>query len=313
MNLPRQFSSIGSAELPPGPVHLAIGMFDGVHLGHRAVISPAVAAARQDAGTAVVLTFCPHPSAIFRPERATRLIQDSRTKARVLGRLGVQAVITERFTDEFARIEAEAFLAWLKERLPGLVAVYVGDNFRFGHKRRGNLDLLRQSGNALGIAVTGAARVAVQGEPVSSTRIRAHLEAGEIEAANALLGYSYFAAGTVTPGKRLGRTLGFPTLNVPWAPDLRPRYGVYAVRLGGAEGEVALPGVANYGVRPTVETTVEPKLEIHVLGDCPFDAGAELTVEWRHFLRAEMKFGNVEELRTQIARDCEAAAAALRA
>jgi riboflavin kinase/FMN adenylyltransferase len=122
-----------------------------------------------------------------------------------------------------------------------------------------------------------------------------------------LLGYHYFAEGRVTSGKRLGRTLGFPTLNIPWAPELHPRHGVYAVRVSGPKAPASLRGVANYGLRPTVEQTTEPRLEVHVLDECPFGEGDVLTVEWLRFLRGEKKFANVDELRAQIARDRDVA------
>jgi riboflavin kinase/FMN adenylyltransferase len=199
----------------------------------------------------------------------------------------------------------------LQRLLPDLAGVYVGENFRFGRQRKGNAALLRESGAALGIVVRVAAPVAVGNEGVSSTRIRGHLVAGEIEQANALLGYAYFTEGVVAPGKQLGRTIGVPTLNVAWSPDLRPRFGVYAVRVRGDKSAVALPGVANYGVRPTVENVAEPKLEVHVLGECPYDAGDRISVDWLHFIRAEQKFANLDELRAQIARDIAAARARL--
>jgi riboflavin kinase / FMN adenylyltransferase len=291
-----------------GPLHLAIGMFDGVHRGHRAVIEPAVNAARASGGRAAVLTFWPHPSALFRTKDPTRLIQDRPAKARVLESLGVDAVITQPFTPEFAAVPAEEFLGWLRQHLPALAAVYVGENFRFGRGRKGDPAVLAAAGAKLGVRVVVVPRVQIEGEPISSTRIRGLLEAGEIEAANALLGYPYFAAGNVTPGKRLGRTIGFPTLNLAWSPALRPRLGVYAVRVSGAKSPGPLPAVANYGLRPTVEQAIEPRLEVHVLGACPFGEGDAITVEWQKFLRPEKKFASVEELRAQIARDRDAAA-----
>lgn len=309
MTLPAQIDGLERADLPLQPLHLAIGMFDGVHLGHRAVVEAAVHSARASGGISAVLTFWPHPSTLFRPEHPTRLMQSSATKARRLLALGVDAVITQAFTPELAALPAEDFLRWLQRRLPRLVAVYVGENFRFGQGRRGDVALLVAQGGALGVHVFSAPRVSLDGEPISSTRIRELLETGEIEAANARLGSPYTAEGVVTPGKRLGRTIGFPTLNVPWAPELRPRLGVYAVRLTGPRSPVPLPGVANYGVRPTVENTSEPRIEVHVLGTCPFGEGDTVTVEWLRFLRPERKFAGIEELRTQIAQDRAAAAA----
>jgi riboflavin kinase / FMN adenylyltransferase len=310
MNPPAQFASLeAAAVLPPRPLHLAIGMFDGVHLGHRAVIEAAVQSARRSGGVAAVLTFWPHPSALFRPDNPTRLIMDTPTKVRVLSGLGVDAVITQPFTPDYARIEAEAFLPDLKRRLPHLVAVYVGENWRFGRGRRGDIALLNAEARQHGLTVFSAPRVNLDGEPVNSTRIRSLLEAGEIAAANAVLGYTYFAEGRVVPGKRLGRTIGFPTLNVAWLPELRPRLGVYAVRVSGAKSSAPLPGVANYGLRPTVEQATEPRLEVHVLGDCPFGEGDAITVEWLRFLRPEMKFSGVSELQGQIVQDRAAAVA----
>ena len=265
--------------------------------------------ARRSGGTAAVLTFAPHPSTLFRPDQPTRLIMDSGMKARMLHRLGVEVMITQPFTPEFAQVAAEDFLPWLKQRAPQLAAVYVGENFRFGRGRRGDIALLVAGGRKHGLTIFSAPRVNFDGEPISSTRIRGLLETGDVASANALLGYTYFAEGPVVHGKHLGRTIGFPTLNLGWAPDLRPRYGVYVVRVAGAKSVEALPGVANYGLRPTVEQSVEPRLEVHMLGACPFVAGDHVTVKWLRFLRPEMKFAGVEELRAQIAVDRAAAAA----
>jgi riboflavin kinase/FMN adenylyltransferase len=304
------FSSLEqAAALPPQPLHVAIGMFDGVHLGHRAVIEAAVQSAHSSGGLAVVLTFFPHPSALFRPENPTRLIMPPAAKTRVLFQLGVDAIIEQPFTMEFARIAAEEFLPQLRRTLPSLARIYVGENWRFGRGRRGDVPLLVAEGRRLGLAVFSAPRVNLDGEPISSTRIRALLECGEISAANALFGYTYFSAGVVAPGKRLGRGLGFPTLNLAWSPGQRPRLGVYTVRVSGVKSSTPLPGVANYGLRPTLEVASEPRLESHLLGACPFDAGDEITVEWLRFLRPEMKFAGVEALRAQIAQDRAAAAA----
>jgi riboflavin kinase / FMN adenylyltransferase len=304
MTFPAQFSSLEEARaLPPRSLHLAIGMFDGVHLGHRAVVEAAVQSARAGGGLGGVLTFWPHPSALFRPENPTKLIQDAPTKARMLLALGVDVVITQAFTAELAAVKAGEFLPWLKQRLPRLATVYVGENFRFGHERRGDVALLVGTGRQHGVRVFSAPRVNLDGEPISSTRIRAQLESGDVDAANALLGYPYFAAGVVIGGKKLGRTIGFPTLNVRWSPELRPRLGVYAVRVSGAKSAAAVSAVANYGLRPTVENASEPQLEAHVLGVCPFTEGDTVKIEWLHFLRPEAKFAGVEELRAQITRD----------
>jgi riboflavin kinase/FMN adenylyltransferase len=300
MDLPAQFDGVAQAKLPPRPLHLAIGMFDGVHRGHRFVIAAAVKAARESDGISAVLTFTPHPSALFRPENPTRLMLPDAVKAQLVLQLGIDVVITQRFTPEIAAIEAEDFVRWLTGHLPSLKAIY-------GKGRRGDVAQLQEIAAPAGISVFSAPRESCAREPISSTRIRAQLAAGDIEEANALLGYAYFSAGPVIPGKRLGRTIGFPTLNVPWAPELRPRLGVYAVRVSGPKAPAPLPAVANYGLRPTVEQSTEPRLEVHVLDACPFGEGDAVRVEWLHFLRPEMKFAGIDELRAQIARDREEA------
>ncbi|MEX2044908.1 MAG: riboflavin biosynthesis protein RibF [Opitutus sp.] len=313
MSAIRHFTGIaGAAALGGRPLHLAVGMFDGVHLGHRAVIEAAVRSARGGGAAAGVLTFRPHPSALLQPGNPTRLMQDSATQARVLGRLGMDVVITQPFTREFAMLEAGQFLPWLRSHLHRLEAIHVGENFRFGRGRQGDVPLLKEAGRALGLRVFSAPRVNLDGEPVSSTRVRERLQAGDIGAVNALLGYIYFSAGRVAGGRRLGRELGFPTLNLDWSPGLPPRFGVYAVRVAGGNTAGSLPAVANYGVRPTVDESKDPRLEVHVLGDCPWGEGDEVTVEWLAFLRPEMKFAGVAELREQIARDRDVAAAFLR-
>jgi len=303
-----RFSSLEEASrLPPRPLHLAIGMFDGVHLGHRAVIDAAIQSARRCDGLAAVLTFWPHPSALFRPDNPTKLIMNAELKAELLESAGVDAVIVEQFKPEFSRIEPELFLPHLRRSLSRLVTIYVGENWRFGRGRRGDISLLIVEARKLGLSVVSAPRINLDGEPISSTRIRSCLEAGEIEKANALLGYTYFAEGVVTSGKGLGRKLQFPTLNLSWKPELCPRFGVYIVRVSGRDAKaqhVGFPAVANFGLRPTVENSTEPRLEAHLLGEsCPFHAGDSIRVEWLAFLRPEEKFPDLVALTAQIGRD----------
>lgn len=309
MNSWAKLAGLAQAVLPDRPLHLAIGIFDGVHLGHGAVIDAAVQSARRSGGIAAVLTFSPHPSFLLRPDNPTPLIMELETKIGLLRALGVETVLVEPFTAEYAKIEAEEFLPHLLRHSPPLAAVYVGENWRFGRGRRGDVAMLIAEGRKLGIGVISAPRVSFDGEPISSTRIRGLLVAGEIERANALLGRTYVARGLVVPGKRLGRTIEFPTLNLAWSPSLRPRFGVYRVRVTGAGAEGAFQGVANYGLRPTVETVSEPRLETHLLGACPFKEGSAITVEWLKFLRPEMKFSGLDALRAQIGLDVAAARA----
>jgi len=311
VNALRQFDSLERVTLPAGPVHLAIGMFDGVHLGHQSVIEAAVHSARRSRGQAGVLTFWPHPSAVLRPDKPTPLILSRDAKRELLGRLGLDFLVEHPFSAEFAATTARDFVAQLKRAFPGLEAVYVGENFRFGRGREGDTATLIAAAREAGFAVYSAPRLNHNGAPISSSRIRELIAGGEVEQANALLGYSYFAEGTVEQGKRLGRTLGFPTLNLTWRPGLAPRYGVYLVTVSGPDGRMQ-PGVANYGLRPTVESgATVPRLEVHVLTPTTLTYGDRVTVRWLRFLRPERKFSGVDELRQQIETDRQAALAAL--
>lgn len=288
-----------------GQLHLAIGVFDGVHLGHKAVIEPAIASARRTGGFSSVLTFDPHPSRLFRPEDFTRLIMPIETKTAMLHRIGVDCVIQKHFDRAFAAIPAEGFLAHLKQAIPALESIYVGENFRFGQKRAGDVAQLIETGKALDVGVFSAQRIKHNGEPISSTRIRREICAGAIESVNDLLGYNYFSTGKIVGGARLGRTIGFPTLNLPWNPECQPRYGVYRVRFR-AEGHHSWQlGIANYGVKPTVaEADQAPALEIHALDGTAYNQGDLIEAEWLQFIRPEQKFSSIDALKAQIAKDC---------
>ncbi len=290
-------------------LHLAIGMFDGVHLGHKAVIESAVSSAqRSKNAVSGVLTFDPHPSRLFRPEAPTLLIMPTALKLTLLDELGVDVVVCKPFDREFASISAEDFLADLQKALPTLKSIYVGENFRFGKMRAGSVTTLIESGNQLGISVFSAERIKHNGVPISSTRIRKELESGKIEKVNDLLGYSYRSIETIVGGKKLGRKIGFPTLNIPWSPECRPMYGVYYVRFRSLKEILWVSGVANYGIRPTLEQSApEPLLEIHALTGTTLNQGDSIEVEWLHFIRPEQKFKSVELLKEQIAKDCERA------
>jgi riboflavin kinase/FMN adenylyltransferase len=303
----QSFNLVDALAIKDKALFVAIGMFDGLHLGHRAVIKAALEAATRAGGAVIVLTFRPHPSRLFRAETPTLLMQTDSVQAALLADLGVDAVVVHPFASEFAKINAEDFLPWLKAKWPKLAGVFVGETWRFGAKRRGDIHLLTASAKHLNLEVLGIPSVIQDGLPVNSTRIRALISAGEIAAANVLLGYAYFSVGKVELGKQLGRTLGFPTLNTFYAPELKPRYGVYAVRISGKG--LSLQGVANYGLRPTVEQVTDPKLESHSLekGPCPFDYGDEITVQWVDFIRPEMKFSSLDELKLQITKDVDSA------
>ncbi len=305
------YASLAAVPELKGPVHLAVGMFDGVHRGHCEVIGGAVQAARQRGGVAGVLTFAPHPSRVLRPEHPVLQILDAGRKARRIARLGADFLVEEPFTRAFAAEGSEGFLEKLLRAIPQMEAIHVGRNFRFGRNRTGDVAWLVARGRELGLHVFSANAIEADGERISSTRIRRLLTAGKMETANALLGYNYLSDGVVEPGRALGRELGFPTLNLAWEQELRPAFGVYAVRARCVGAKKWLPGVANYGVRPTVEIAEEipPKLETHLLVPpeevraAGLDSGSALEVEWLRFLRPERKFAGVAELREQIAAD----------
>ena len=304
MNPLLQFDGLSRVVLPVRPLHLAIGMFDGVHLGHKSVIESAIHSARRSGGLSGVLTFWPHPSALFRPENPTPLLMPPAMKRAVLARLEIDFIIEQNFSREFAATGAAEFVALLKRSLPQLTAVYVGENWRFGRGRAGDIKVLVEEARQHGLEIFSAPRLNHNGAPISSSRIRELLAAGAIAEANALLGYSYFAQGVVQQGRRLGRTLGFPTLNLAWEPESKPAYGVYAVEVASETGK-PLPGVANYGLRPTVEQATKPLLEVHLLQPTTLTYGDKLRVNWLQFLRPESKFSGVEELRAQIGHDRE--------
>jgi len=288
-----------------GPLHLAIGMFDGVHLGHQAVIDAARQSACRTWGVSGVLTFNPHPSRIFRPDNPTHLLMPVCMKTSFLHYQGIQLVINQPFDQAFAALEAEAFPLMLKEKLPKLASLYVGENFRFGKQRKGNVaDLIRLSAS-IGVNVFSVERIKQNGEPISSTRIRNDLVAGRIEAVNNLLGYTYRSEGKVTHGRQLGRTIGFPTLNMIWEPELKPCFGVYAVRVKTPQEHNWRPGVANYGMRPTIkkEGPVQPLLEVHLFDETDLGNGDELYVEWFYFIRPEKAFEDISALKLQIEKD----------
>lgn len=288
------------------PLHMAIGMFDGVHLGHRAVIGSAIGAAKSRGGQSAVMTFTPHPSQILRPSAPTLLIQTEALKEERVAALGVDILIWQTFTNELAGIPANDYVHRLKARFPKLASIHVGENFRYGHNRAGDISSLLASAMKENVHVISIERVRYDGDPISSTRVRNLLGDGHMEEANELLGYNYFCEGKVIHGNQLGRTIGFPTLNIEWQPQAHPLHGVYAVRVSraGSKGEAWLPGVANFGLRPTIDKkTIIPLIETNIFGDCPFTYDDTLRVEWLHFLRPEKKFDGMASLKAQIAED----------
>jgi riboflavin kinase/FMN adenylyltransferase len=282
---------------------VVIGNFDGVHLGHQAVLRQARALADARDLRCVVLTFDPHPSAVLgrgAPPRLTML--DARVA--LLLEHGATEVAVEPFTIELSTWSPERFVADLLAKRLGMRAVVVGRNFRFGNKRAGDFGTLRALGTADGFEAV-AAEVAGDGEgPFSSTRVRDAVAGGDVERAAAVLGRSHALSGVVEHGDARGRTLGFPTANLGGVGEMLPAHGVYAVRVATPDG--THDGVMNIGVRPTVGG-MALRIEAHLL-DFEGDLyGQKLRVELVSRIRGEQKFAGLEELRAQIAKDAEAA------
>lgn len=308
MNLPSVVGSLAElGERESKPICLAIGMFDGVHRGHRTVLELAVDEARSANGLAVALTFPEHPAKFLRPGKEPPLLMNAEAKAKLLLDCGADCVVLRTFDESFADVPSEDFLAYLKENLSSLHCVCVGENFHFGKDRIGDADYLRKNGDRYGLKVCIADGILDGDEPISSSRIREALSSGRIKKVNRMLGYSYSVFGEMAKGRGLGSEIGFPTLNLPWVPEARPAYGVYLVEVTCPNPSGPKYAVANYGVRPTVEgVDVQPLLEVHLLGEEDFSSykpGDELSVELHRFLRPERKFDSLDSLKTQIAAD----------
>jgi len=289
---------------------VSIGNFDGVHLGHQALLQRLDALARPDALERVVLSFEPLPREVFAPANAEPIprLSSLREKLAVLAASGqVDVLHLLRFNQALAGLEAEDFVRDVLRASLRVRQLVVGDDFRFGRGRRGDVALLERMGRTLGFAVHTVAPVEVAGVRVSSTRVRAALRAGALAEATSLLGRPYALCARVAHGDKRGRELGFPTLNLPLGRKHFALHGVYAVEVHGLDGQV-LRGVANAGVRPTVGGVV-PRVEAHVF-DWAGDAyGKQVEVRFCAFLRAEQRFTGLSELMAQIAVDAQQARA----
>jgi riboflavin kinase/FMN adenylyltransferase len=289
-----------------GPVVLAAGTFDGLHLGHQALIRRAIKEAEAAGGTAVVMTFDRHPASLLRPEKAPKLLTRNGAKISLLEEMGVSALLLLGFTGELAAISARDFISSLVVSSPGLKAICVGSQWAFGRGGVGNLDLLEELGREGGFKVIRIDPVMAGGSPISSTRIRAALAQGNPGEVQACLGRPHLLSGTVVSGAGLGTGIGFPTANVDAAGMQLPPNGVYAVKV--RRDQAILPGVCNIGLRPTVDdSATAPVVEVHLLDFSADLVGEMLSIEFVKFLRPERKFAGIGELTAQIALDCEMA------
>lgn len=300
------FSAIDDLSALRGPIVLAIGVFDGVHLGHQAVLTRARDDAARLGGTAVAVTFDPHPVRVLRPEAAPRLLTATAHKLRLIHTGEMEHALVLRFDRELAATPPAEFIRRLATACRPLREICVGHTWSFGAGRAGNLQLLEALGKELGFAEVGVSAVKVEGEIVSSTLIRQAVETGDLARAARLLGREYTILGTVIEGQQLGRKLGFPTANLAAHNEQFPPNGVYSIEAQ-VRGEVRR-GVANIGVRPTLaQPHGERLVEVHLFDFHDSIYGEDIEVAFRRFLRPEQKFASLEDLKAQIARDVAAA------
>jgi riboflavin kinase/FMN adenylyltransferase len=300
------FRATAAADLSqlPMPLHLALGVFDGVHRGHQSVITSSLESAKRCGGTSVVVTFEPHPIRVLAPERAPRqLLASLDHKCRLLDRMEVKGLLALRFDAVLAAMSAEAFFAML--RGAGTIAtIAVGEDWRFGRDRQGDVSFLRRHGEAFGIQIHALPPLMHEGERISSTRIRQSIRDGALANAAAMLGRAYSIEGEVIHGQQRGRTLGFPTANLALHDEQLPPDGVWIVDVK-SESE-RWHGVANLGMRPTIGD-IKRSLEVHLFDTNRNLYGKILEVEFLHHLRPEKKFPDLEALKSQIKEDTELA------
>jgi riboflavin kinase / FMN adenylyltransferase len=286
---------------------LAIGVFDGVHLGHQQIIRQTLADARQHNGLALIVTFDRHPSSIVAPFQTPPLIYPLPQKVRTIDSLGADALLLIEFNQAFSEQSGTVFIQNLARDLGQIQSICVGADFVFGHKRSGSVTLLRQLGAQFNFHVHGMAALALDGLTVSSTRIRSAIQAADFDSASQMLGRPYAISGNVVAGDQLGRKLGFPTANLEVSGLALPPNGVYAacVTCCGTSRRAVL----NIGSRPTVQTGKdERRLEVHLLDFSGDLYGAELGVEFVAKLRDEIRFPSLDALKNQIALDIKSAA-----
>jgi len=291
----------------PAPVVLAIGNFDGVHLGHVALVRQLAEAAGRLQLVPTVLTFEPHPREFFVPESAPARLSTLREKLELLADSGTAQAMICPFNTAFAALSADEFIEHVLVRSLRVKHLIIGDDFRFGRGRAGGFALLQAAGARFGFTVEAMQSVTVDGERVSSSAVRAALAVGNMARAARLLGRPYIMDGRVVHGDKIGRQLGFATANIRIKHNPLPMTGVFAVEVSGL-GQTPLPGVANLGIRPTVGGT-RPLLEVHLFDFNRDIYGAHISVRFVHKLRCEQRFPNLDALKAQIAADAATARA----
>ncbi len=299
MRITHGFSSLDT------PHAVTIGNFDGLHLGHQAMLARLQDVARARGLPSCVLSFEPHPREFFTPEQAPARLSSLREKAEYLRQTGIDRMHVFRFDRAFSSLSAEAFIEQVLGRTLQARYVLVGDDFRYGAKRAGDFALLEQTGRSLGFEAEFLPTVAVAGERSSSTAVRHALAGGDLEHAARLLGRPYSISGRVVHGDKLGRDIGFPTANIQLKHNRPPLMGIFAVEVCGLDGKM-LPGVASLGKRPTVKSPdAVPVLEVHLFDFSTEIYGRRVRVDFLHKLRDEEKYPDLDSLVAQIHRDVD--------
>ncbi|NNM82512.1 MAG: bifunctional riboflavin kinase/FAD synthetase [Burkholderiales bacterium] len=291
----------GIPEKSDRPVALTIGNFDGVHLGHQAVLARLVKQAQALGLLSCVMTFEPHPREFFDPQNAPARLTDVREKIALFSQIGIDRVHVCRFDEKFARMDARHFESVVSEQI-GAKWVLIGDDFRYGARRAGDFVSMREAGRNRGFEVEAMHSVMLGEMRISSTLVRQALKSGDLEFAKKLLGRPYSIVGRVGHGKKLGKTIGFPTANIRLKHNKPPLSGIYVVEVDGL-GEDPVRGVASLGVRPTVESSGKPVLEVYLFDFDRSIYGARLKIEFLAKLREEEKFPDLDSLVRQIGQD----------
>ncbi|MFP5284303.1 MAG: bifunctional riboflavin kinase/FAD synthetase [Thermoanaerobaculia bacterium] len=298
--------AFNASDLPRGGVG-TIGNFDGVHRGQRSALDLVVARAEELGVPSVVVTFDPHPVAVLRPGQAPTLLTTLPQKEKLLEEVGISVVLVVRFTPEFSKIPARRFVReFLHEKLD-LKEIYVGSSFVFGHGREGDLSLLREMGESFGFRAFGVDEVSFGGDRISSSRIRRAISEGKVAEAMEMLGRPYSIAGVIARGDRMGKRLGWPTINLVPENKLLPLDGVYASRVFFPSLPASFDSVTNIGTRPTVYENYQRVVESHILDFSADVYGERVELSFHKRLREERIFPTVMDLSAQIGRDVEAA------
>ena len=298
--------AMNAGDVPRGVI-ATIGNYDGIHLGQREVLDLVKARGVETGFPTAVVTFEPHPRSVLRPESTVPLLTTQGQKEAILDELGIDVVLVIRFTTEFSRLPARTFVRDFLHRTLDAKEIYVGSRFSFGHDRGGDLSLLRQMGDSFGFSATAVDEVEMLGDAVSSTRIRHALLEGEVGEARELLGRPYSITGLIARGDRMGKRLGWPTINVVADNDLVPDDGVYSCRVHFPTFPATFDAVTNIGTRPTVYENYQRVVESHILDFNADVYGERVDLSFFKRLREERIFPSMMDLSAQIGRDVERA------